>query len=130
MNLFRNFNKHKYIRLITFKNDKSVSVRYFKSKEFERYCNESKGLLVDPNHMFIQRGFRTFITAENTAQTINPLDIKSQYDAIKFEIAIQNKVIRDTFNKFENKKFDLNTMLLIGILAALGILLYYQLMGV
>ena len=80
--------------------------------------------------MFIQRGFRTFITAENTAQTINPLDITSQYDAKKFEIAIQNKVIRDTFNKFENKKFDLNTMLLIGILAALGVLLYYQLMGV
>lgn len=115
------FNKHKFIRVISFNNDKSSSVTYYRSERFKpKY-------LVHPDHVFFSRGYRTIVIKEKGIETINPLDFNSKYDAEKFTTAINTKLIEETFINLKSNKIDLSQVLLFTSLLVNLIVLYFLL---
>ena len=114
-------NKHKYIKVIKFTGDKSVSINYYRRDEFKPVY------LINPDHIFLHNGYTTIIISDKAAETINPLDFTSKYDIAKFQAAINNKVIGDTFNALKGNKFDLQQILLFLSLAVNFLVLYFLL---
>lgn len=117
------FNKHKYIRVITFNHDKSSTIKYYKKESF----NKNKNLLINPDHIFLAKGYTTIVLHDKSAETINPLDFESKYDADMFQSAINTKIIHDTFNTLKAKKFELTQILLIAIAICNVVMLYFLL---
>ena len=97
------FNKHKYIRLERYNEDKSLTVRYYKREKF----NEDQKLLINPEHVFNFKGYTTFITNYQASETINPLDFKSKYNKKMFTTAITTKLVSDTFATRKKPKVDM-----------------------
>lgn len=119
MILIRKFKKDNYIKMIRFKKDKSVEVKLIKTKELP------KDLLLNNNHIFIHRGYKTFLTSDTVAETINPLDLKSRYPIEKFKSAIETKVINDVFNTIRSEKLDIYKILLFANIFIGIIILYF-----
>jgi hypothetical protein len=112
----RFLNKHKYLRIIKFNSDKSSTITYHLSSKF------TPNFLINPNHIFNYNGYRTVIITDKSAETINPLDFDSKFNATDFETAIESKLIRDTFNTLKPKLFDTPTILLIlNIIITFGV---------
>ena len=114
-------NKHKFIRVITFKKDKSTSIAYHARDSFK------PSYLIDPNHIFLGNGYSTIIHVEGQAQSCNPLDFESKYDGAKFQVAINTKIIEDTFTGLKSNKFDLTQMILFLSIAMNFVILYFTL---
>jgi hypothetical protein len=72
-------------------------------------------------------GYTTIIITDKAQETINPLDFKSQYDAEQFKVAINNKIIADTFSTLKTNKFDLTQIILFASVALNIIILYFTL---
>lgn len=119
MRLF--FNKHKYIREVTYNNDKSVQIRYYRREKFKPLY------IVNPDHVFNSNGYSTIIVSENASENLNPLDFNSKYDAKVFRAAINNKLIDDTFNTLKHKQIDLTQIMLFASLMINFIILYFLL---
>ena len=118
MILIKIFNKDKYIRIIKFKEDKSLEIKRIKSNKLP------PTLLINNNHVFINNGYKTILTSDTVAESINPLDLQSQYPADKFKTAIETKVINDVFNTIKKDKLDIYKLLLF-VNIFIGIILLY-----
>ena len=112
-------NKNKYLKIIKFKNDKSIDIKLMKSNKLP------ENLLINNNHVFIHKGYKTILTSDTVAESINPLDLKSLYPAEKFKTAIETKVINDVFNTIKKDKLDIYKLLLFINIFISAILLYY-----
>ncbi len=112
------WNRHKYIRVISFNKDKTSSITYHKRKDFK------PKFLLNPDHVFNANGFQTVVISETSAETINPLDFTSKYDAKSFKSAINNKLISDTFETMKSNKLDLDRILLFASLLVNFIILF------
>ena len=113
----RLFSKHKYLRVIRFNSDKSSTITYHLSSKF------TPNFLINPNHIFIYKGYRTIITTDKSAETINPLDFNSKFNPTDFETAIESKLIRDTFSTLKPKIIEPTTiMLLLNLIFTAGVL--------
>lgn len=121
--LFRDLQKSKYIKVYTFTDTKSLQVKYYKDK------NLPKDLLINPDHVFNHRGYRTVLTTNKVAESINPLNFNSKFDKSLFEVAINNNFAKDLLSTTSDKKLDITQKLLIGTLAAIGIVIYLLLKG-
>ena len=119
------FNKYKYVRLERFNSDRSITVRYIKRKDF----NKDNNLKINPNHIFNFKGYTSVITHSNSAESIDPLDFKSQYDAKEFRTAINSKLIQDTFATLKKPKIDLLMVSVVLNVIVIMILLYSFFMG-
>ena len=86
MILIKIFNKDKYIRIIKFKEDKSVEIKLIKTNKLPQ------DLLINNNHIFIHKGYKTVLTSDTVAESINPLNLKSLYPADRFKTAIETKL--------------------------------------
>lgn len=115
------FNKHKYIREVIYRDDKSIEIKYHRRERFKPLY------LINPDHVFNYKGYTTIITNENASESINPLDFTSKYDAKVFRSAINNKLIDDTFNTLKHKKIDLSQIMLFASLMINFIILYFLL---
>lgn len=122
-NLHRNLYKDKYIKVIDYKKDKSIKIRYYHEEDFK------PDFLINNNHIFLHNGYRTILISDSKKETINPLDLKSAYPVEKFQTAIESKVIKDVFNDLRVKELDITKILLIGNIVLTAILLYYQVIG-
>lgn len=112
----RFFNKHKYLRVIKFYSDKSSTITYHLSSKF------TPDFLINPDHIFIYNGYRTVIISDKSAETINPLDFNSKFNASDFKTAIESKLIKDTFSTLKPKMFDTTTIiLLLNLILTLGV---------
>ena len=111
--------KDKYIKIIKFKNDKSVEVKLIKSDKLPQ------DLLVNNNHVFLHNGYKTILTSDTMVESINPLDLKSQYPVEKFKSAIESKIINDVFNTIKHDKLDVNKILLFVNIFISVVLLYF-----
>lgn len=111
--------KDKYIKIIKFKNDKSVEVKLIKSNKLPQ------DLLLNNNHIFLHKGYKTVLTSDTMAESINPLDLKSQYSVEKFKTAIETKIINDVFNTIKHDKLDINKILLFVNIFISIVLLYF-----
>lgn len=103
----RLFSKHKYLRVIKFNSDKSSNITYHLSSKFK------PNFLINPNHIFDYKGYRTIIITDKSAETINPLDFNSKYNSNDFETAIESKLIKDTFNTLKPKLIDTTKIILL-----------------
>lgn len=113
----RFLNKHKYLRVIKFNSDKSSTITYHLSSKF------TPDFLINPDHIFIYKGYRTVIITDKSAETINPLDFNSKFNASDFKTAIESKLIKDTFSTLKPNLFDTTTIILIlNLVISFGIL--------
>lgn len=119
MILIKKFKKDNYIKIIKFKNDKSVEVKLIKTN------NLPEDLLLNNNHIFLHKGYKTVLTSDTMAESINPLDLKSQYPPEKFKTAIETKVINDVFNTIKRDKLDIYKLLLFANIFISIVLLYF-----
>ncbi|MEM1973673.1 MAG: hypothetical protein QXN68_02665 [Thermoplasmata archaeon] len=120
--LYRKFNKHKYLRVTQYSKDKSSKVNYYKNSEIP------KDLLINPDHVFIHGGYRTVLTTDASAQTINPLDFKSVYPRDMFTSAIESKLIHETFASLKKPTMDITKLLLVANVV-IGIAILYFLIS-
>jgi len=115
----RFLNKHKYLRVIKFNSDKSSTVSYHLSSKY------TPNFLINPDHIFLHNGYRTVVITDKSAETINPLDFNSKFNASDFKTAIESKLITDTFSTLKHNLFDKVTILLIlNLVITLGILYF------
>lgn len=111
--------KHKYLRVIKFNSDKSSTITYHLSSKF------TPNFLINPDHIFNYNGYRTVVITDKSAETINPLNFESKFNASDFETAIESKLIRDTFNTLKPTMFDRMTiLLLLNLVITLGVLYF------
>ena len=103
----RLFNKHKYLRVIKFNSDKSTTVTYHLSDKFK------PSFLINPNHIFNYKGYRTIVITDKSAETINPLDFESKFNHKDFQTAIESKLIKDTFSTLKSNTIDKTTVMLL-----------------
>lgn len=115
---WRTFFKHKYIKEIYISKTRTITARYIKRDNYK------PNYLINPEHIFISRGYQTVIITETSGETINPLDFESKYPAEKFKTAIESKIIKDTFSTLKKNKYDLSFFSLIGIGIIIIILIY------
>ena len=120
MILIKKFKKDNYIKIIKFKKDKSVEVKLIKTKELP------KDLLLNNNHVFLHRGYKTVLLSDTMAESINPLDLKSRYPIEKFKTAIETKVINDVFNTIRSEKLDIYKILLFANIFIGIVILYFM----
>lgn len=118
MKIIRDLQKHKYIRIERYTKTKGLEVRYYKEAQLP------KDVLIDPDHVFNFRGYRSIMVSDNSAQTINPLDVTSQFPKGEFEKAINSKVVSELLSTTKKDKLDLTQMLLIGIAFIGAVTLY------
>lgn len=110
-------NKHKYLRVIKFNSDKSSTITYHLSSKFV------PNFLINPDHIFYYKGYRTIIITDKSAETINPLDFSSKFNPVDFQTAIESKLISDTFSTLKPKLFEPTTiMLLLNLIFTVGVL--------
>jgi hypothetical protein len=121
------FNKYKYIRLVKYRDDMSVTVSYIKKDKF----NQDNALMINPNHVYNFKGYQTIITTNKVQETINPIDFNSKYDPAHFKSAMKSKLIAETFASLKVDKFDkLMFLLLLNILQLIAIAyLLYNVLG-
>ena len=122
------FNKYKYVRLVRYNNDMSISVSYYKKEQF----NKNDAILINPDHVFNFKGYTSIIITSQSSESINPLDFNSKFNKKDFETAMESKLIQETFASLKADKFDKIMMLLflnIAQLVAISYLLYNMLGG-
>lgn len=119
MILIKLYKKDNYIKIIKFKEDKSVEIKRIKSNKLPQ------NLLINNNHVFIHNGYKTILTSDTVAESINPLDLNSLYPTEKFKTAIETKVINDVFNTIKKDKLDIYKLLLFANIFIGIILLYF-----
>ena len=103
----RLFSKHKYLRVIKFNSDKSSTVTYHLSSKFK------PNFLINPDHIFDYKGYRTIVITDKSAETINPLDFESKFNHEDFQTAIESKLIKDTFSTLKSNTIDKTTVMLL-----------------
>ena len=99
--------KHKYLRVIKFNSDKSSTITYHLSSKYK------PSFLINPDHIFYYKGYRTIVITDKAAETINPLDFNSKFNPADFQTAIESKLIKDTFNTLKPNLFDKTTFILL-----------------
>ena len=115
--------KHKYLRVIKFNSDKSTTVTYHLSDKFK------PSFLINPDHIFNYKGYRTIVITDKSAETINPLDFESKFNCEDFQTAIESKLIKDTFTTLKSNTIDKTTvMLLVNIILHI-VVIYLLLKG-
>ena len=121
------FTKHKYIRLVSYNKDMSVSVKYFKRENF----NKNNIYLINDKHIYNFNGYTTVVITSESQESINPIDFESKYPADKFKTAIGSHVARDMFNTLEVSKIDkMSVLIALNVITLIGIAyLLYIYMG-
>lgn len=121
INSTRNFfTRFRYVRLEQFNEDLSITVKYIKKQNF----NKDNVIMINPEHVFNLKGYTTIILTSNSAESINPLDFESKYDADLYKTAISNNLIEQTFNTLKTSKLDLMKILLFANFATIALLIY------
>lgn len=126
--LFLKLRKHRFIRKVIYKSDKSIAITYIERDRF----NKDRLLLVNPDHLFNYKGFTTVVTTDRASESIDPLDFNSKYDTDRFKSAINSKLISDTFSTLKKNRIDMLTVsaLLNGLTFITIIYLLLELRGV
>ena len=119
----RLFGKHKYLRVIKFNSDKSSTITYHLSSKFK------PSFLINPDHIFYYKGYRTIVITDKAAETINPLDFNSKFNHEDFQTAIESKLLKDTFSTLKPNMLDKTTFLLLLNLILIIAVIYLLLKG-
>ncbi len=117
------FKKYKYIKVNYFTESKESFV-YYKQPKDDQIKIKDKTFIINPNHIFLSNGFKTVILINTASETVNPLDFKSRFSASIFNSAINNNLIKETFETITPPVLDLTKILLIANLF-IGLILVF-----
>lgn len=112
------YREYNYIKVINFNKQKGLEINTYKKQGFK------PDFLLNPDHVFNLNGFATVVKSDTVAETINPLDLKSQYNVEDFTTAINSKLIHETFSSMKVEKIDMVKVLLFVNIAINLILLF------
>ena len=112
------FNKHKFIKVYCYNENKTITLKYFKISKF------NPAYLVNSNHIFNSNGYQAILITDKSAETINPLDFTSKFNQKDFKTAIESKVIKDTLGTLKGDKIDLVKVMLFANIFITLILLF------
>jgi len=122
------FNKYKFIRIVQYNNDMTITVKYIKRDQF----NVDNKILVNSKHIFNFTGYKSIIITSEANESINPLDFESKYSAKDYQTAIKSKIISEAFASLKEDKFDkVMALIMLNViqLIAIAYLLYNVLGG-
>ena len=121
------FTKYRYTRIVTYNDNMTVDVKYVKNKDFMK----DDTLLVNPEHIYDFKGYKSVITTCKSGESINPLDFESKYEAEKFKVGITTKLIKEAFGTLKISKFDkIMFLLVLNVIQLMAIMyLLYNLLG-
>lgn len=122
------FKKHLYLQVHYFSNDKLLETYYIKSGSNNFKVN-NKTYLLNPEHIFITKNFKTVIVNSISSETLNPLNFKSRFNSSEFNSAINNKLISETFETIKDNKLELTQLLLIANIVISTVLLFLVFKG-
>lgn len=112
------FNKYKYVRLVKYNDDKSISIRYIKRDRF----NENGEILINPDHVFLYRGYTSIIITTNASESINPLNFESKFSAKEYKSGMRSKLVKDAFDSVKVDRIDkMMILIVLNILQLLAI---------
>jgi hypothetical protein len=129
MQLFRKFQKQKYMRVDSFNDDGSCDITYYKKKKGNFGLPQAIILHPDKDHIYNCNGYRTIVVRNHRGETIDLKNFKSKYPAEQFEIAMNTKLMEETFAAAKTSKLDLSMILSIVTIGLMLIMLYFQLKG-
>ena len=105
--LIKLFFKNKYLQVVYYGSDKIRKIYYVKPTKDYLITINSKTYKINSNHIFYtDNGFRSVIVNDLSAETINPLDFESKFNADDFNTAINNNLIKQTFETFSDNQID------------------------
>lgn len=123
--LIKLFFKNKYLQVVFYGSDKNKSIYYVKPTKDYLITILSKTYKINPNHIYYtSNGFRSVIVNDISAETINPLNFRSKFNADDFNTAINNNLIKQTFETFSDNKIDWLKVIMFGNLFISAILLF------
>lgn len=117
------FFRNRYLKVILFKTDKTQSVYYIKPISDIIYAG-GLSIKLNSDHIFYSNRFKTIIATNESAQSINPLDFKSKFSVKEFNTAINNNLVKDTFETLKDNKIEWLKIILFGNLLVNAVLLY------
>ena len=121
------FNKYQYIRLVTYHEDMTISVKYIKKDQF----NLDHSILINPKHIYNFKGYTTVVKTSHAQESINPIDFEAKFSAQEYKTAIKSKLISDTFATLKVDKIDkMMILIFLNIITLVAVAyLIYTLMG-
>lgn len=141
MNNFLNkvFNKSKTIKTLFLSQDRKLSVYHVKPDGTELVINHlgvKSRYAFDPSKIFITRGGwdnlkPTVFLIEGEAEALDPFKFEASYDAVLFETAMTNNLVKDIVRVTDTKKVDKTTIMLFIIMGLLivTLLLIFNMSG-
>ena len=124
--LIKLFFKNKYLQVVYYGSDKIRKIYYVKPTKDYLITINSKTYKINSNHIYYtDNGFRSVIVNDLSAETINPLDYESKFNADDFNTAINNNLIKQTFETFSDNQIDWLKVIMFGNLFISAVLLFY-----
>lgn len=124
--LIKLFFKNKYLQVVYYGSDKIRKIYYVKPTKDYLITINSKTYKINSNHIFYtSNGFRSVIVNDLSAETFNPLDFESKFNADDFNTAINNNLIKQTFETFSDNQIDWLKVIMFGNLFISAVLLFY-----
>ena len=124
--LIKLFFKNKYLQVDLYGSDKTKTTYFVKPTRDYLITLKSKTYKINPNHIYYNsNGFRCVLVNDVGAETINPSDFESKFNADDFNTAINNNLIKQTFETFSDNQIDWLKVIMFGNLFISAVLLYF-----
>ena len=124
--LIKLFFKNKYLQVDFYGSDKTKKIYYVKPTKDYLITINSKTYKINPNHIYYNaNGFRCVLVNDVSAETIDPSDFESKFNADDFNTAINNNLIKQTFETFSDNQVDWLKVIMFGNLFISAVLLYF-----
>ena len=124
--LIKLFFKNKYLQVVFYGSDKTRNIYYIKPTKDYLITINSKTYKINPNHIYYtSNGFRSVLVNDLGAETIDPSDFTSKFNSDDFNTAINNNLIKQTFETFTDNKIDWLKVIMFGNLFISATLLFF-----
>ncbi len=117
------FKKSKYIKVNYFTEGKETKT-YFVIPKDNKISFNNKTFLINPEHIYLSNKFKTIILTSKSSETIDPLNFDSKFNSDIFNSAINNKLIKDTFDTLDNTETDWLKVIMFANILVSAIMLF------
>jgi len=122
------FNKKKVIKVNFLTLDRKIKLHYVKpSTNKITVFNNKVGhdFMFNPEQVYIHNGFSTVFVIEGQAEVVDMFTFTAAFDSEQYHVAMNNKLAEQFVRSNQKKETNIQTVLLIGVLGALAITIYF-----